>query len=278
MKSNTQLRIISALVLVSILGVCIYLGSGATLGLILTIGMITLDEFYTNFLAKQRFSKSYFFGQLILIVSFIYVNFFGAEDIYKQYIINFAIFLNLLLIIYLFASDIEKTFIEDLVRKFPIAPSIYVSSSFIALSTIFHFDVWRKLTLILFMINFGMDTGAWFFGKNFGNKKLWPEVSPNKTIEGLIGGMLTSGLTAFIVTFLTFNRSNIQLFVTYCIFGLLSQIGDLIQSKIKRQFSIKDSSSLIPGHGGVYDRIDSLLFVAPFFALFTYGFILSVKP
>lgn len=273
MKSNTQQRIISALILVAILVVCIYFGAGATLGLVLAFAVLTLDEFYTNFLEKRRFSKSYFFGQLIMIASYVYFNFFDKEHLHRYYFVNAGVFLNLLFIIYLFAARIEKNFIEKLAMTFPIAPGLYVGCAFISLGALFHFEAWRELVLIAFFVNFGMDTGAWFFGKNFGKRKLWPAVSPNKTVEGLIGGMVTSGVSALIVTYFVLDKASVQLFVIFSILGLLSQIGDLIQSKMKRQFALKDSSSLIPGHGGVYDRIDSLMFLAPFFALTAKGLI-----
>jgi phosphatidate cytidylyltransferase len=112
-----------------------------------------------------------------------------------------------------------------------------------------------------------MDTGAWFFGKNFGKHKLWPAVSPNKTIEGAVGGCLLSGGLGSLVWYLNFDTMSAKMFLILCALGILSHIGDLIQSKLKRQFEIKDSSSLIPGHGGVYDRFDSLMFVAPFYGL-----------
>jgi len=113
-----------------------------------------------------------------------------------------------------------------------------------------------------------MDTGAWFFGKKFGKNKLWPSVSPNKTVEGLIGGMILSGLLGGICFHLLYNQFSISLFFLFCFLGLLAQLGDLLQSKMKRQVGIKDSSNLIPGHGGVFDRVDSLFFLTPFFLAF----------
>ena len=112
-----------------------------------------------------------------------------------------------------------------------------------------------------------MDTGAWFFGKMFGKHKLWPKISPNKTVEGLVGGMAISGVLGHLFWFKFIDDSVMWIFVPFAILGFLSQLGDLVQSKFKRQFKIKDSSSLIPGHGGMYDRIDSLVFVLPFFAI-----------
>src|SRR5690606_12695790 len=125
---------------------------------------------------------------------------------------------------------------------------------------------WQEVIIVLLFVNFGMDSFAWFFGKNFGKHKLWPKVSPKKTVEGLLGGVISTGILGSILWRLFFNETSVMLFFVFCLLGLIAQVGDLVQSKIKRQFEIKDSSTLIPGHGGVYDRIDSLLFLAPFYA------------
>jgi phosphatidate cytidylyltransferase len=132
-----------------------------------------------------------------------------------------------------------------------------------------HFEVvdWRQVLVLLFVVTFGMDTGAWFFGKNFGKRKLWPEVSPNKTVEGLFGGMFTSALLGGVFWYIFFSDLSLIVIFIFALCGAISQVGDLIQSKIKREYAIKDSSALIPGHGGVYDRIDSLIFLSPFFII-----------
>lgn len=135
----------------------------------------------------------------------------------------------------------------------------------LSLGIYFLTDDWRQNLGVLLVLTISMDTGAWFFGKKFGKKKLWPEVSPKKTVEGLIGGMATSAVLGSLVWFYFFGNYQWYYSVIFAICGALSQVGDLIQSKIKREFGIKDSSNLIPGHGGIYDRIDSLIFLSPFF-------------
>ena len=114
------------------------------------------------------------------------------------------------------------------------------------------------------------DTGAYFFGKKFGNRKLLSKVSPGKTIEGFVGGLFVCCLT---VGFYVYSIDYINFYVAFGLLflGLFSVIGDLSESIFKRAANIKDSGSLLPGHGGFLDRLDSLLAVLPlYFLLFFY--------
>ncbi|OOS00297.1 phosphatidate cytidylyltransferase [Haemophilus paracuniculus] len=130
------------------------------------------------------------------------------------------------------------------------------------------------LLLYVFLLVWGADSGAYFFGRAFGKRKLAPKVSPGKSWEGAIGGLLTSGVIA--VLFLTLAPANVfgrEMATTPFILVsmatvAISVLGDLAESMFKRQAGIKDSSNLIPGHGGVLDRIDSLTAAVPFFATF----------
>ncbi|MDN4523422.1 phosphatidate cytidylyltransferase [Fictibacillus fluitans] len=119
------------------------------------------------------------------------------------------------------------------------------------------------LFFILFMI-WGADSGAYFTGKSIGKTKLWPVISPNKTIEGAIGGIVTSivvGLICYFTDFVPFTLN--QVLFMALIAGIFGQIGDLAQSAFKRHYGVKDSGNLLPGHGGILDRTDSWLFVLP---------------
>lgn len=264
--TNTQKRIASALVLVTIVGLSIYFGTQATLALLLVVGVICIDELFCNFFKRSRKSLNYVISQIIFIAPFSYLNFLDVSPHLFEIFVNAGIIFNFLLLIYLFYIDIDSKLISYLNKRFPYVTSVMILLPLMSLASIFHYSKWVSLVLVLMLVNFGMDTGAWFFGKKFGKNKLWPKVSPNKTVEGLIGGALTSGFVGGIAYHLLFGSMNIQIFVFFVFLGIMSQIGDLIQSKLKRQCDIKDSSNLIPGHGGVYDRIDSLIFLTPFFA------------
>ncbi len=267
MSSNTTKRIMSAFVLVLAVFTCVYLGKQATMGLILVFGVATVDEIFCNFFRLKRAHLNYVIAQALFIIPFCYFNFLDFSAGMHYAIVNLGLVLNMALLFYLFCLPIEAKIIEDISKRAPFLSGIFIMLPMVSMTNTLHYSEWRLLVGILFIVNFGMDTGAWFFGKNFGKHKLWEKVSPNKTIEGLIGGMLTSGILGASVWSFYFGRTEVLLFALFCLLGILSQIGDLIQSKIKRQFKIKDSSALIPGHGGVYDRIDSLLYSAPFFAV-----------
>jgi len=126
------------------------------------------------------------------------------------------------------------------------------------------------------------DSGAYFAGTFLGKHKLCPEISPKKTVEGLIGGVVSNGIIMLIVTLFfdlatdTFEPRYIVLFIVGCTAALLGLIGDLTASEIKRQVGIKDYGKIMPGHGGVMDRFDSVLLVAPFmYYLFQQGALLK---
>ncbi|MBW4083280.1 phosphatidate cytidylyltransferase [Paenibacillus sp. S150] len=120
-------------------------------------------------------------------------------------------------------------------------------------------------TFLLLCCIWGSDAGAYFVGRSFGKRKLWPAISPNKTVEGALGGVLISiliaiGFAIFVPDLLTIGRA--LLIGLSC--AVLGQLGDLVQSAYKRVYGIKDSGSLLPGHGGILDRCDSWIIVFPF--------------
>ncbi len=108
------------------------------------------------------------------------------------------------------------------------------------------------------------DSGAYFIGKAFGKTKLWPDISPNKTIEGAVGGIMAGLLVALVFFFAqTMDESIIKLLAMAAVIAIFGQMGDLVQSAFKRHYGVKDSGKILPGHGGVLDRTDSWLFVFP---------------
>jgi phosphatidate cytidylyltransferase len=120
----------------------------------------------------------------------------------------------------------------------------------------------------LFII-WATDSGAYFIGRAMGKRKLWPEISPNKTVEGFIGGIICAMIVAVLfVLFSDINASMYTLVGITIVLSIFGQIGDLVESAFKRHFNVKDSGQFLPGHGGILDRFDSLLFVWPLLYLF----------
>ncbi|PEY41293.1 phosphatidate cytidylyltransferase [Bacillus cereus] len=115
----------------------------------------------------------------------------------------------------------------------------------------------------LFVI-WATDSGAYFIGKAIGKRKLWPEISPNKTIEGSLGGIVCGIVVAFVYNMFFTVQGNIGMLIVVTIaISIFGQIGDLVQSAFKRHYGVKDSGTILPGHGGILDRTDSWLFVLP---------------
>jgi phosphatidate cytidylyltransferase len=121
--------------------------------------------------------------------------------------------------------------------------------------------------LCFFIAVWAADVGAYFVGKKFGKTKLSPKVSPGKTVEGLLGGLALVLLifTPVFYTSFSFNIASLLL-LTILVTAFISVGGDLFESKLKRYVGLKDSSQILPGHGGILDRVDSLLSGAPVFA------------
>lgn len=142
----------------------------------------------------------------------------------------------------------------------------YLLTSLVRIHTM---NIGRQLILVPFVMAFLSDTGAYFAGRAFGRHKLAPVISPNKTVEGVAGGVLGATLGMVIYALVVdMACGDIQVNYLYAVFyGILGSLGavfgDLCFSVIKRQTGIKDYGNLIPGHGGILDRFDSMMIVAP---------------
>lgn len=124
------------------------------------------------------------------------------------------------------------------------------------------------LLLYIFVLVWATDTGAYFAGRAFGKRKLAPKVSPGKTVEGFIGGVSVALLISLVVYYSNLFNIKLNAFFISSFFAILASVlGDLTESMFKREAGIKDSGNLIPGHGGILDRIDSLTAAVPIFTV-----------
>jgi phosphatidate cytidylyltransferase len=170
-----------------------------------------------------------------------------------------------------FAQSMAETLTQPALRL--ALGVLYIGLAGIALIELRH-DTWagRANVLFLFFVVWASDVGAYVAGRRFGGPKLWPAVSPNKTWSGAVGGLVAAILTG-LATALAFTprASVLAVVVVAVLLGVASQAGDMLESAIKRRFHVKDSSSLIPGHGGLLDRLDGVLAAAPVAALISFG-------
>lgn len=126
------------------------------------------------------------------------------------------------------------------------------------------FDVGWKLIFFLLLVVWLGDSGAYYVGKSFGKHKLSPRISPKKTIEGLLGGFGASIITALVIHFTFFPEFPlVHAIIAGVLLSFAGVVGDLAESMWKRSADVKDSGTLLPGHGGFLDRFDSILFTAP---------------
>lgn len=126
-----------------------------------------------------------------------------------------------------------------------------------------------KILISILILIWANDTFAYLVGKNFGRNKLFPSVSPKKTIEGFVGGLIFTGISSILLSKFYIESNILYIWIVIAVIvSIFSTLGDLIQSKFKRVAGVKDSGKIMPGHGGILDRLDSIIFVIPFINLF----------
>ena len=198
-------------------------------------------------------------------------SFFLMSFVFLSALINDYIFLSILFIVVILSwiewiKVIEKIRFKKLYRIIHIILFlIYLLMAFIVCFNVFVIDKYFFLTIL--MICVFSDVGGYIFGKTFGGKKL-TKISPNKTISGSVGSFILSFIGFFTIYFyfndLLFVRLQIEtLFFIPLIISLICQIGDLFISYYKRKAKVKNTGNIIPGHGGLLDRIDGIIFALP---------------
>ena len=199
-----------------------------------------------------------FFSSLLLIL-FLFIFIYYLESY-----IPFAIIFIYALIIY------EILFFFKNKKQRPIILFLYVFMSLISIEIYFIYFYQKILFLYFILLICSFDTFSYVFGSLFGKKKIIPKISPNKTIFGFVSGLLFT----LIISLVFNNFFHIFTFLTSLFFSILiilfAFIGDVIESFYKRRFNIKNSSNLLPGHGGIFDRLDSFVMSSIAMLIFSY--------
>ena len=173
-----------------------------------------------------------------------------------------AIFVVLTIHLVLYAK--EKPILQSLGAT--VFAQLYIPFLLSHVLLLFQVPSGRRWIFFLFFVIFAGDTGAYYVGHRWGRHKLWPAVSPGKTVEGAIGGLLGSLAIALLVgkVLLSLGEFGTTFLLSLgLVIALAGQMGDLMESMIKRVSQVKDASSILPGHGGLLDRLDSLIFAFP---------------
>jgi len=188
----------------------------------------------------------------------------GTEII--QIILVITIFVNLFLIKDLFTERKIPLFES---KKY-IATTFYMTSGFIFMVMIANYNSTYTPFLLLggFILVWINDSFAYLVGKNLGKQKLFPSISPKKTVEGFLGGLFFACVSSYFISIYTSTLNFTAWLILAIIVSVFGTFGDLIESKFKRQAKVKDSGILMPGHGGLLDRLDSIIFASPFIYLF----------
>ena len=185
----------------------------------------------------------------------------------KTIIVSISVLTGIKLLFYLFNT--KKTNFSIITRYLLLIGYIiipFIITNYVAIGKENKYN--EKILISILILIWSNDTFAYLVGKNFGKNKLFPSVSPKKTIEGFVGGMFFTMITSLLLSKF-YTESNLTIwFVIAIIISVFSTLGDLIQSKFKRVAGIKDSGKIMPGHGGILDRLDSIIFVIPFINLY----------
>ncbi len=270
--SNRITRIIVALLAIPFLLGLSYFGGIPFLVFVLTIGMVSFYEF-SSMVKNKNIYPCYLLGFLsvALIILNTYFNIFPIE-------MFLLALLTLLLIIELFRNkesainNISSTLLGIFYTGFFTSTIIGIREFYV--DTPLSYANGGFIIITLFITLWMTDSAAYFVGSAIGKHKLFPRVSPNKSWEGAIAGFIFSIITLIVLkTFLLDFLNWIDIIAFGIIIGIFGQVGDLIESLIKRDAGVKDSSNIIPGHGGIFDRFDSLLFAAPILYLYMIYFI-----
>ncbi len=263
-------RIISALVMLPLLGI-VYLGDIYLEIAVIAVSFAGLKELYGAFgAAGLKPCRVIGYASIPFLYALNYF-FFGAWAVTPWLVV-------LMFACMLYGFRTDGVSLQDIAAT--LFGAFYVVFFFFFTVLIDGSDDFSEYIWLVFIISLGTDTFAYFTGMLIGKHKLCPNLSPKKTVEGAVGGMI--GAAALASLFEAFviggkNALSVHFIIMVLLGSVVSQLGDLSASAIKRRTGLKDYGNLIPGHGGIMDRFDSVLFVAPYLYIYI-TYILPLMP
>ena len=241
-------RIFSALVMLIVFLSSMFLFSGRYFSFVIYIPSLLALHEWSKLLYFKSHEKIFFLAISLALIYFIdkYLN---SEDSRLILLIASVFWLCIAPLFLIFKINLKNFFFSSLIGWILVMPLI------ISLNYLIELSPW--VVLLVLTTIWLADSGAYFFGKQFGKRKLAPSISPGKTWEGFVGALFVVSLFSIVMTYFGFVSSYMSI-LFFNLILILSVEGDLFESYIKRMAKVKDSGDLIPGHGGVLDRIDSL--------------------
>lgn len=247
-------RTISALIGAPILLVLTYLGGPYTAFLVAVLTLLALREFWqiSEQMAIRPWRKLTLLASLVWLLALFIT---GKEWMMPILVCWLLIGLGRVALTYPETPLSEASF-----NLFSVLYTVVLLSHFYLLRQLSGGKEWTFLTILLV---WSTDIGAYLIGRQFGRHLLAPQVSPKKTVEGSLGGLMFCIAVALAFSSLVAGASWITYIILGVVVGISAQVGDLFESALKRSAGVKDSGNLIPGHGGILDRFDSLIFALP---------------
>ena len=238
--------------------------------IVIIIALLSQWELYKIIQSKDM--QVFTFPGYLLGVIILYFTAYGAD--------KYLIIVSLSTVLFIFAFEMFRNKGSAILNVAGILLGVVYPVSFLAALLFLRFNIEQILPktgynpagmfiITMFVSVWLCDTFAYFFGKAFGKHRLFERVSPKKSIEGAVAGLIGAVLIFFVSKWIGFlHISDVLVLICGIFVGTLGQLGDLTESWFKRDAGVKDSSGILPGHGGMLDRFDSLMFIAPPFIIF----------
>mgnify|MGYP000218125112 FL=1 len=258
--SSFSKRSISGIIYVIVFISAILFSEYSYIALTSIFGLLCIWEF-SKMIQFKNFISYLIFGLTVFL-------FLKRPQSYAIIVILLLTLVSLLFLIYKLYAKKEISYKDDRSKSGMTTRYLIFPLSFLVLLPFYHQTYHPYLILYILVLVWVNDSFAFLVGKNFGKRKLFKSVSPKKTIEGFVGGFVFSLIAGYIISKYETIFTPLNWIIIASMVSILGTIGDLVESKFKRQANIKDSGNIMPGHGGILDRLDSLLFVAPFVYLY----------